>query len=89
MKQVQIGRVVAVVFLAMVLKGCVTNFGATDFYSVRDDFKISKAQYKACLEQNAQTPTNCESLRLAYEADRSAAKSRGALSLWELLTEEE
>ncbi len=85
MKQVQIGGVVAVVFLAMLLDGC----GIVRFYKVREDFEISKAQYKACLEQNPQTPTNCESLRLAYEADRSAYISNLAFSPWELVTEEE
>ena len=81
----QIGRVVAVVFLAMLLDGC----GIVRLYKVREDFEISKAQYKACLEQNPQTPTNCESLRLAYEADRSAVISSGGFSLWELVIEEE
>ncbi len=85
MKQVQLGGVVSVVFLAMLLDGC----GIANLYKVREDFEISKAQYMACLEQNPQAPTNCESLRLAYEADRSAYISNLAWSPWELVIEEE
>ncbi|MAE49509.1 MAG: hypothetical protein QGF30_05185 [Alphaproteobacteria bacterium] len=33
------------------------------------EMQESKVLYKACLRKNPQTPGNCESARLAYEAD--------------------
>ncbi len=68
MKQAQLKAAVKMVLLGTLLTGC----GIAAEVRARDDIEASKAQYKMCLYQNPQTPANCESARLAYEADLSA-----------------
>ena len=74
MKQVQMRAAVILVLLGALLNGC----GIVAKVRARDDMEISKARYKACLEQNPQTLANCESARLAYEADLRAYKATSA-----------
>lgn len=50
------------------LSGC----GAPRMMRAADDMEASKAAYKACLTENPSEPSNCEGLRLAYEADVEA-----------------
>ena len=68
MKQGQLRTTVAVILLGALVTGC----GIVAKVQAREDMQASKARYKACLEQNPQTPANCESARLLYEADLRA-----------------
>lgn len=74
MEQVQMRAAVVLVLLGALLNGC----GIVAKVRARDDMEISKARYKACLEQNPQTPADCESARLAYDADLRAYKATSA-----------
>lgn len=74
MKQTQLKAVVVMVLLGTLLTGC----GIAAKVRARDDMEASKAQYKMCLDQNPQTPANCESARLAFEADLRAYSATSA-----------
>ena len=60
MKQVQLRAAAVLVLLGALLNGC-------DI--ARDHMEASKAEYKACLEQNPQTPANCEIAAIVYGED--------------------
>jgi hypothetical protein len=47
------------------LSGC----GLAAKVGARNEYEASAERYKACLNANPATPSNCEGLRLAMEAD--------------------
>jgi hypothetical protein len=51
--------------ISLALAGC----GITARVDARNEYQASAANYKACLAANPAAPQNCESLRLAMEAD--------------------
>ena len=68
MKQGQLRTAVAVILLGALVTGC----GIVAKVQARHDMQASQARYQAGLAQNPQTPANCESPRLSYEADLRA-----------------
>jgi hypothetical protein len=70
----RIGRVFGVSILTAMLGGC----GLAARVDARNDYQKSTADYKACLAANPATPTNCEGLRLAMEADERRFNSIAA-----------
>lgn len=76
MKQAQLRAVVVLAVFGVLLTGCATTIATVQALAAeeraRDDMEASKARYKMCLDQNPQTLANCESARLAYDADLRA-----------------
>ncbi len=54
--------------VAVSLSGC----GVAVRMEAHSDLEASKAAYKSCLAAKPASPSDCESLRLAYEADLKA-----------------
>jgi hypothetical protein len=67
------GRIVVILF-SLVLSGC----GIAAKIDARKDMEQSKATYKDCLAQNSSKPSNCESARLAFEADMKTYRATSA-----------
>jgi hypothetical protein len=67
---VQVNNRVCNIAIMMAVAGCVAGCAIAEKIVARNDAKRSAENYQNCMEANAASPQQCETLRLAMEEDQ-------------------